>query len=281
MSFDALYKHLDHNGDGTIDAMEIRTLFFGDMMSAPGIPKRPYAECSDWKAMQSEIEAHLKTYNEMSSKPMDLVCFLFMLEHLSRVCRVIKSPGGNALLVGVGGSGRQSCVRLACFLADFSVFQIELAKGYNMEAFREDMKKMLVQAGANGEHTVFLFTDSQIKDEGFVEDINNLLNTGEIPNLMLPEDKDEITNGVRPVCNEKKIVDTVDNIANLFVDRVREMLHICLCMSPVGDSLRIRCRQFPSLVNCMTLDYFSSWPEQALLDVSTMKLAELDDVTEE
>ena len=107
------------------------------------------------------------------------------------------------------------------------------------------------------------------------------MNTGEIPNLMLPEDKEEITNGVRPICNEKKIVDTMDNIANLFVDRVREMLHICLCMSPVGDSLRIRCRQFPSLVNCMTLDYFSSWPEQALLDVSTMKLAELDDVTEE
>jgi len=98
---------------------------------------------------------------------------------------------------------------------------------------------------------------------------------------MLPEDKDEIINGVRPICAEKKIVDTVDNINALFVDRVREMLHICLCMSPVGDTLRIRCRQFPSLVNCMTLDYFSSWPEQALLDVSTQKLAALDDVTED
>ena len=124
-------------------------------------------------------------------------------------------------------------------------------------------------------------TDTQIINESFIENLNNLLNTGEIPNLMLVEDKEEITNGVRPICNEKKIIDTMDNIANLFVDRVRELLHICLCMSPVGDSLRIRCRQFPSLVNCMTLDYFSSWPEQALLDVSTMKLVELDDVTED
>jgi len=123
-------------------------------------------------------------------------------------------------------------------------------------------------------------TDTQIIDESFIENLNNLLNTGEIPNLMQPEDKEEITNGVRPLCQERKIVDTMDNIAALFVDRVRELLHICLCMSPVGDTLRIRCRQFPSLVNCMTLDYFSSWPEQALLDVSTMKLVELPDVND-
>ncbi|CAJ1405697.1 unnamed protein product [Effrenium voratum] len=124
----------------------------------------------------------------MSSKPMDLVCFLYMQEHLARVSRVIKSPGGNALLVGVGGSGRQSCTRLACYMADFSVFQIEITKGYDMVAFREDMKKMLTKAGGSEEHTVFLFSDTQIKDEGFVEDVNNLLNTGEIPNLFPAEE---------------------------------------------------------------------------------------------
>ena len=39
-------------------------------------------------------------------------------------------------------------------------------------------------------------------------------------------------------------------------------------MSPVGDSLRVRCRKFPSLVNCCTLDWFSNWPEKALLEVA-------------
>lgn len=85
---------------------------------------------------------------------------------------------------------------------------------------------------------------------------------------MLPEDIDEIQNGVRPVCQQKKIVDTTDNINALFTNRVRENLHICLCMSPVGDTLRVRCRQFPSLINCCTLDWFSKWPEEALLFVS-------------
>jgi hypothetical protein len=115
-----------------------------------------------------------------------------MLEHLSRVARVVKTPGGNALLVGVGGSGRQSCSRLACFLADFDVFQVEIARGYDQVAFREDLKKLLRAAGGKGEKTVFLFTDSQIKSEGFVEDLNNLLNSGEVPNLFPPDEKVQV-----------------------------------------------------------------------------------------
>jgi len=55
-------------------------------------------------------------------------------------------------------------------------------------------------------------TDTQIIVESFVENLNNLLNTGEIPNLMIPEDKEEIVNAVRPLCQKLKIVDTMDNI---------------------------------------------------------------------
>jgi dynein heavy chain len=47
-------------------------------------------------------------------------------------------------------------------------------------------------------------------------------------------------------------------------------------MSPVGNDLRVRCRQFPSLVNCCTLDWFSKWPPEALLYVSQQKLIELE-----
>jgi dynein heavy chain len=144
-------------------------LFFGDMLAPAQAPKRPYSECPEFSVLQQEVETHLAGHNDMSNKPMDLVCFLYMIEHLSRIARVIKTPGGNSLAVGVGGSGRQSCARLACYMADFNVFQIEIAKGYDMVAFREDMKSMVTKAGGNAEQTGFLFNDSQIKDEGFVE----------------------------------------------------------------------------------------------------------------
>ena len=55
---------------------------------------------------------------------MNLAMFLFAVEHVSRICRVLSQPGGNMLLVGLGGSGRQSLARLAAFICGMEVFQV-------------------------------------------------------------------------------------------------------------------------------------------------------------
>jgi dynein heavy chain, axonemal len=131
-------------------------------------------------------------------------------------------------------------------------------------------------SGIDGQNITLVLTDTQIVKETFLEDINNLLNTGDVPNLFLPEDYDKIINSVRPIVIQMKRIETQDNILMTFNERVREKFHITLCMSPVGDSLRVRCRMFPSLVNCCTLNWFDRWPEQALLYVSSEFLKEVD-----
>ena len=93
---------------------------------------------------------------------MKLVMFQDAVGHMSRICRVIRQPLGNALLLGVGGSGRQSLTRLAAFVEDFQCFSIEITKGYGMVEWRDSVKKLLLQAGQEGENTVLLFSDTQI-----------------------------------------------------------------------------------------------------------------------
>lgn len=65
----------------------------------------------------------------------------------------------------------------------FRCCQIEITRAYDHSSFFEDLRKMYFNAGANNENTVFLFTDTQIVQEDFLEDINNMLNSGKVGTL--------------------------------------------------------------------------------------------------
>ncbi|KXS21750.1 hypothetical protein M427DRAFT_107149 [Gonapodya prolifera JEL478] len=255
-------------------------LMFGDYQT-PGADPKSYTEVKDMKKLVKLIEDYLEDYNSTSTSPMKLVMFLDAIEHVSRICRVLRQPFGHALLLGVGGSGRQSLARLATHIEEFELFQIELSKNYGQNEWKEDLKKILFASGIDGKSLVFLYTDTQIVSEGCVEDINNILNSGDVPNLYKPDEIDRILNAMRPIATEMAITPTKENLHALFVSRVRQRLHLILCMSPIGEAFRNRIRMFPSLVNCCTIDWFSTWPEEALRSVAASSVAEMTDLGSE
>ena len=233
---------------------------------------RLYMDIGDYDASKIAFERVLKKYNE-KNKPMNLVLFENALEHLVRLERVLQMPRGNLLLVGVGGSGKQSLTRLAGFAADCGLFEITLARGYNESMFREDLKTLYSALGADNKKTVFLFTDAHVVEEGFLEMINNMLASGMVPALFDQQEQDACVGAVRDAVGKAGIVETKENCWNFFVDRCRDNLHIVLAMSPNGDNLRTRCRNFPGMVNNTTIDWFTPWPVEALISVAERFLA--------
>ncbi|XP_022090689.1 dynein heavy chain 6, axonemal-like isoform X2 [Acanthaster planci] len=247
-----------------------KPIIFGDFMKMGADESdRLYEDIMDLNKLKNVLQDYLDDCNLASSKEMKLVFFVDAIQHVARIIRIIRQQRGNALLVGVGGTGKQSLTRLAAHICSYKCFQIELSRGYDYSSFHDDLKQLYELAGVQNQNTVFLFTDTQIVVEEFLEDINNILNSGEVPNLFEAEEYERVIIGCRPAAKEVGIPEgNRDEIFNFFIGRVRQNLHIVLCMSPVGDAFRSRCRMFPSLVNCCTIDWFTEWPREALLSVS-------------
>jgi dynein heavy chain len=269
------FKHLDKDGKKSVSLNDTRELFFGEYTSTDDA--KSYVEIQNIADLQAKMEEYLSEYNQQSKKPMDLVMFGFAIEHISRLSRILKMPGGNALLVGVGGSGRQSITRLAAFMSGYDVFQIEISKNYTNVEWREDLKTILRGAGAGNAPMTFLFSDTQIKNETFVEDINNMLNSGEVPNIFPSDEKAAICEAVRPYAKQvygKAAADMgAQELYAFFIQRIKQNLHIVLAFSPIGDAFRDRLRKFPALINCCTIDWFTAWPSDALVAVAQRFLA--------
>ncbi|XP_030747452.1 dynein heavy chain 3, axonemal isoform X2 [Sitophilus oryzae] len=261
--------------DELLGPQHIRNLFFGNYIEPDAEPKI-YDEINDMDLLIEKMEYYLSEYNMISKSPMNLVMFQFAIEHVSRVSRVLSQPNGNVLLVGIGGSGRHSSVKLASAMSEYTVFEIEISRNYSVTEWRDDIKQLLWKAGCEGKPIVFLFADTQVADESFVEDISTVLNTADVPNLYAPDEKADILEKMQTASREtgKKVEPTPLALYNFFIERVKQNLHIALCFSPIGDAFRMRCRMFPSLINCCTIDWFQNWPDDALERVATMFLSQ-------
>ncbi|CAE7333776.1 ODA11, partial [Symbiodinium sp. CCMP2456] len=236
-----------------------------------------YDKIKDMERLSQILQEAMRDYDS-TFPSMDLVLFEDAMKHVARISRIISSPSGHPLLVGVGGSGRQSLSRLSAFICQALTHMIIITSSYGLNDLKTDLQYMYKRAGEKDEGVMFLFTDNQIADERFFVFFNDLLSSGEITDLYPSEDKDSIRNAVRSAAKGLGIVDTPDNLWAFYISRVRKNLHMSLCFSPVGDGLWSRARKFPALVNCTTIDWFQPWPEDALLNVAQKFLTKLDEL---
>ena len=100
----------------------------------------------------------------------------------------------------------------------------------------EDLRKLYRDAGAGSRGLTFILTDNEIKEEGFLEFINNILSVGEVANLFAKDELDEILSNIVPLMKKEdpRRPPTPDNLYDFFISRARNNLHIALCFSPVS-----------------------------------------------
>ncbi|KAL0236998.1 hypothetical protein PCE1_000395 [Barthelona sp. PCE] len=228
--------------------------------------------------LKNHLNEHLEGYRDQYTE-MPLVFFVDAMNHVLRIARILEQPGGHVLLIGVGGSGKQSLSRLAAYISGFDIVQITVTSNYNVDSFKQDLQQLFLRCGLKDQQTLLLLTDQQIKEEAFLISISDFLATGDIPGLFI--DDTEIESIIDAQRNEVKMAglrDTKENCWANFIAKVNKNFRFVLSMSPVGSTLRNRVRMFPTLMNCVQIDWYHAWPYDALVSVAKRNLidSELD-----
>lgn len=115
-------------------------------------------------------------------------------------------------------------------------------RSYNVGSLMDDLRKLYRDAGTGPRGLTFIFTDNEIKDEAFLEYLNNVLSVGEIANLFPKDELDEILTNIVPLMkkDDPKRPPTQDNLYDYFISRARNNLHVALCFSPVNKQFLFR-----------------------------------------
>ena len=265
------------------------SIIFGDfvpMIRYDNDPKKPfirklYCELSDRQLLKNELEDKLEKYNEhmKGENSLNLVLFPYAIEHVTKILRILGTPNGNALLVGVGGSGRRSLTQLATFINEYTPFSVG-SNDIVKSKWREQLRELIIDYALTGKETVFFLSDSQISDDFYLEDINNMLNNGEIPNLLDSNNLQTYKENIPAEFTMNKKLNSDSEILASLVELCKAKIHFVICMSPIGESFRKRILMFPSLVNCTTIDWFLPWPEEGLSAVAEHYLADYKDVNQ-
>jgi len=265
----------DFDQEAIFEGPLIFTNFAAQPTTEPAYLALPAGE-KGMEVLSKTLVEKLEDYNQ-SHSIMDLVLFEQAMEHVCRIARIISNPGGHALLVGVGGSGKQSLSKLAAHICTYDVRQLAVTSKFNVGDLKEALKEMYKVTGVKAQGLVFLLTDSQIVNDKFLVYINDILSSGWVADLFERDEIDAMFNGIR---NDAKaagvMIDSQDEMLKYLLSRTRAYFHIVLCFSPVGAVFRVRARRFPGLINCTAIDKFHPWPRDALMSVANRFIDDVD-----
>lgn len=227
-----------------------------------------YYESVDQDRLRRFLEKKLHDFNDEELN-VPLVLFDDVLEHVVRIDRVLRQSLGHLLLVGESGAGKTVLTRFVAWMDQMNVFQIKITRRYSLEDFDEDLRSVMRQAGVEGQQTCFIFDESNILSTGFLERMNALLASGEVPGLYEGDDMISLMSACRDASRQEGLVmDSYEEMFKWFTSRVQRNLHVVFTMNPANGEFRDRAATSPALFNRCVVDWFGSWDRDALLQVS-------------
>eukprot|EP00559_Dactyliosolen_fragilissimus_P007927 CAMPEP_0184869058 /NCGR_PEP_ID=MMETSP0580-20130426/32666_1 /TAXON_ID=1118495 /ORGANISM="Dactyliosolen fragilissimus" /LENGTH=2586 /DNA_ID=CAMNT_0027370293 /DNA_START=1 /DNA_END=7761 /DNA_ORIENTATION=+ len=225
--------------------------------------------------LKSFLSARLKVFRE-EELDVPLVFFDEVLDHVLRIDRILRQPMGHCLLVGESGSGKTVLSKFVSWLNGLSIFQIKAHSKYGLDDFNEDLRSVMRRVGIEGEKICFIFDEANALDSGFLEAMNALLASGEVPGLFEGEEYKSLINSCRDSAAAELIDESEESLWRRFTTIVQRNLHVVFTMNPSGGEWKTRSTTSPALFNRCVVDWFGTWSNRSMAEVCQELTSSLD-----
>ncbi|XP_075905861.1 cytoplasmic dynein 2 heavy chain 1 [Nelusetta ayraudi] len=207
------------------------------------------------------------------NRELDLLLFWEVCDFVSRVDRVLSRPGGSLLLAGRSGVGRHTATCLVSHMHGYSVFTPKVSRGYSLKHFSNDLKSVMQVAGLEGQQVILLLEDYQFVHPAFLEMVNSLLSSGEVPGLYSPEELEPLLSPLKDAASQDGFTGP---LYNYFSFRIQQNLHIVLIMDCSSSTFTINCESNPAFYRKCSVQWMEGWSESSMKKIPELLLAKTE-----
>jgi dynein heavy chain len=256
----------------SVEELQALPLFADFIDPGVSVMERKYQLVKNKTRITRVLEESQGRLNLLKGQTKTVIFFDEAVRHIVRAARVLRQPGGHLMMIGHGGVGRHTAAHLAFYVCRYEYLTLTQSRTYSHADFREDMKQLYRQAGIKDKPTAVLLTDAHLAQEAILEDVSELLVTGDIHDLFEAEELEVILSTVHSKGVADGIKESRQALYDYFIASARKNIHVFLSLSPSHPKFLQRFRLLPALLRCCTLDWFDEWSSTALLAVSETTL---------
>ena len=173
-------------------------------------------------------------------------------------------------MCGKSGVGRKSSVSIVAALHQAKLVNLKMGKNYGVKQFKNELKAAMQLAGVENEQVFFMLEDHNLISDQFLDMVNSLLSSGEVPGLYSNEEMEPLLTVLRQNASNEGFS---GNLIAYFAQAVKKNLHVILITDVTHPNFVQNCESNPALYKECQVQWMETWTEKTMIKLPKLILS--------
>nr|CAD2197227.1 unnamed protein product [Meloidogyne enterolobii] len=193
----------------------------------------------------------------------------------------LTSPGGSVLLAGQSGIGSRAAIEIMSQMHQMKLCNLRVSSSYSLRQFNQDLRDAIQMACVDGEQVLLVIEDYQLLDESFLQHINSLIASGNVPGLYNSQQEvDSLLSRLRDSAMEEGFGgggSTTGNLHDYFAFKIQQNVHVAMIMNTGHQKFASRILSNPSLYKRCNIIWQPNLSPETLKQIAELSLIQKKD----